>query len=405
MESIEDIYRCYSIYDKKAKRIDEKLYITNNNVQYKLLNYDKNLISYENVKQVYLYRSVIFSMPENQLISFSPQKTIDKKEFCNKYDMNDNIYINEYIDGTLIHLFYDFRIKSWEIATKNAITGNYKLFNKSLGRKTFFTVREMFIDAFTCPTYSTYSKINDLNNNCVINNFAKNYCYIFVLLHPDNPIIFPISKPKLYLTGVYDITPKSNRAINIPPFIYENWGEFNGTTIMFPRRRFFKNWEMLQSEKLIHLKDNEENCGFIATHLSSGERCKFYNGHYKELLRMKTIKSQFLLQYLCLRRTGLLNNYLIQYPGNRKTFRLFKDHFSCFVENLHTGYLMKYVWKIETDTSNKFNQYIDQIHREIFIPNIKNREIISKKKVFDFLMKKHPGEILYVLFSDKRTYS
>jgi hypothetical protein len=75
------------------------------------------------------------------------------------------------------------------------------------------------------------------------------------------------------------------------------------------------------------------------------------------------------------------------------------------VENLHTGYLMKYVWKIETDTSNKFNQYIDQIHREIFIPNIKNNKKITKKKVFDFLMKKHPGEILYVLFSDKRTYS
>ena len=403
METIENIYATYTLDDDNKKNVNEKLYITSNNVQYKILNYDSDYLCYNIDEKIKLYRSVIFSMPEKELLSFTPQKTIEKKKFCDKFDIqNEDIYINEYIDGTLIHLFYDARINTWEIATKSSIDGNYKLFNKTLKRKTIPTVREMFIEAIT---RNDYCNTNNFQTSPVFDIFSKNYCYTFVLLHQENPIIFPITQPKIYLTNVFDISSKNGRVKNIPPTIFQNWGEFNGTTIMFPRSKRFKNWDMLQPERLIHLSDNDNNCGYMATHFPTGQRCKFYNGHYKELLRMKTIKSQYLLQYLCLRRTNVLNDFLVKYPTNRNTFRLFKDHFIKFTEYLHTGYLMKYVWKLPTDTSNKYNQYIDQIHYELFIPNIKKNEKITKKKVFEFLMKKHPGELLYVLFSDKRGYS
>lgn len=403
MESIENIYAVYTLDDSKKHNVNEKLYTTTNNVEYKILNYDSDYLCFNREKQVNLYRSVIFSMPEKEILSFSPQKSIDKSIFCKKYDIrSEDIYINEYIDGTLVHLFYDNRIKKWEIATKSAIGGNYKLYNKSLNMRVKLTVLEMFIEAFT---RNIYSKNNDLNTNIVINNFSKKYCYSFVLLHPCNPIIFPITQPKLYLTNVFDVSSKNGRVISIPPNIFQHWGEFNGTTIMFPITKRFYNWDMLKPEILIHSKENDINCGYIATHLPSGERCMFYNGHYNELLRMQTIKSQYLLHYLCLRRIDKLNDFLVKNPSNRKCFRLFKDHFSEFVENMHVGYLMKYVWKLQTDTSNKYNPYIDQMHREIFLPNIKKNEKITKKKVFEFLMKKHPGELIYVLFSDKRSYS
>jgi hypothetical protein len=220
-------------------------------------------------------------------------------------------------------------------------------------------------------------------------------------MHPDNPIVFPISQPKLYLTNVFDVTPKNNRVIHIPPFVYEQWDMFQNTCILFPNNKNFNHWEDLSPDKLIHIDNIENSCGYIATHLPSGKRCKFYNSRYKELLRLKTTKAQFLLQYLCLRRTHLLNDYLVQYPAQRKRFRLFKDLFKSFVENLHTGYMMKYVWKTPKLIHNKFTNYIDEIHREIFIPNIKNKQKITKQDVFDFLMKKHPGELLFILFSDK----
>ena len=261
----------------------------------------------------------------------------------------------------------------------------------------------MFIDALTRNPYSKNN--NNIHNNITINNLTKNYCYTFVLLHPDNPIIFSITQPKLYLTNVFDVTPKSNRVVNIPPYIYQEWEMFQNTCILFPNSKQFFHWDDLNPDRLIHLNNNEYNCGYIATHIPSGQKCKFYNSDYKELLRLKTIKSQFLLQYLCLRRANILNEYLIQYPGQRNRFRLFKDFFQSFIENLHTGYMMKYVWKTQIDINNKFSKYIDEIHHEIFIPNIKSKMKITKKTVFDFLMKKHPGELLHILFSNKNNNS
>ena len=396
MENIEDLYAVYKVTGSNNPNVNETLYKCNN-LQYKIFNYDKETLCNNASETSKLHRSVVFSSPENELLSFSPQKTVIKEDFITKYDITGNdIYINEYIDGTLIHLFYDNRIKQWEISTKSAIGGNYKLYNYSK-IKTHKTVMEMFIDAIT---RNNYSKTNNINNNNTINQFFKNYCYTFVLLHPDNPIIFPITQPKIYLTNVFDVTPKNNRVINIPPYIYQQWDIFQNTCVLFPNTKQFDHWDALNPDRLIHLTENEDNCGYMVTHIPTGQRCKFYNAKYKELLRLKTVKSQFLLQYICLRRANLLNEYLIQYPGQRKRFRLFKDLFQSFVNNLHTGYLMKYVWKTQQNIDNKFSKYIDEIHHEIFIPNINSNIKITKKTVYDFLMKKHPGELIHSLFSN-----
>ena len=398
MENIEDLYAIYSVNPMKKLKVNETLY-TNNNIEYKILNYDRETMS-DNVSDITkLYRSIVFSSPENELLSFSPQKTINREEFIRKYNVTcDDIYINEYIDGTLIHLFYDDRIKQWEISTKSAVGGNYKLYNSYSKIKTSKNVKDMFLDAIT---RNIYSKTNSISNNTTINNFFKNYCYTFVLSHPDNPIVFPITQPKIYLTNVFDIIPKKGRVINIPPYVYQQWDIFQNTCILFPSTKQFDTWDSLTPERLIHLNNNEENCGYMATHIPSGQRCKFYNGRYKELLRLKTIKSQFLLRYICLRRANLLNDYLVQNPGERKRFRLFKDLFQSFINNLHAGYLTKYVWKAQTEIDNKFAKYIDEIHKEVYIPNIRSNIKITKKTVYDFVIRKHPGELLQVLISNK----
>ena len=40
MESIENIYAVYTLDDSKKHNVNEKLYTTTNNVEYKILNYD-----------------------------------------------------------------------------------------------------------------------------------------------------------------------------------------------------------------------------------------------------------------------------------------------------------------------------------------------------------------------------
>ena len=109
----------YNIFKIKTK------YYNKNNVQYKILNYDSEMLCFDDYISS-LYRSVIASFPENKILSFSPQKSLDKDKFIEKYpNIDDSMIINEIIEGTMINLFYDSRIEKWEISTKSAIGGIY----------------------------------------------------------------------------------------------------------------------------------------------------------------------------------------------------------------------------------------------------------------------------------------
>ena len=117
----------------------------------------------------------------------------------------------------MIQLFYDKRINSWEIASKSAVGGNYYLSNNK--KKASKTLRNMFIESLTCENMSP---THDLDTIKLLAEFPKNYSYTFVMLHPENVIIYPVTTPMLYLVSVYDITPKTKRFINIPPCICES---------------------------------------------------------------------------------------------------------------------------------------------------------------------------------------
>ena len=84
-------------------------------------------------------------------------------------------------------------------------------------------------------------------------------------------------------------------------------------------------------------------------------------------------------------------------------FYKFKEHYDEFIENLHTAYLAKFVWRNVKKVSEKYDNYINAIHREIYIPSIsKTRITITRKVIRNYIMSKPPGEILYSLFYEKR---
>ena len=82
---------------------------------YSILNYNKELLN-DHKENISLYRSVIFSYPELELLSFSPPKMELPNKFFSKEtgEAKSSYYVNEYIDGLLIHLFYDKQLKMLE---------------------------------------------------------------------------------------------------------------------------------------------------------------------------------------------------------------------------------------------------------------------------------------------------
>ena len=401
METEENIYAPFYIKPIKTNKINIRNYIYKGQ-WYKIWNYEKKVLCFNEKKDIRQCRSLILSDPENELLSYSHGKSMEPKVFTQNYSMED-VYINEYIDGTLVHLFYDKRMQSWEIASKNAIGGNYTLFNKKKNQQSHYSLLAMFLEAIQGNNFMCNTERDLTLNNVIFENFPKNYCYNFVLMHPHNNIVFPNEYPKIYLVSVFDIAKKEKKALHIPPFIFESWDCFQNTTILFPRTSCFTNWNQLEDGQFECFNEHESICGYHAIHLETGERCIFPNPIYKELLRFQTMEPKSMFHYLCLRRTFQIKQYLEFFPKFRKKYKLLKEHFDCFIHNLHQAYLTKYVFKTPI-LGNKYVIYVESLHRDIYIKSLSlgEKKSITRKVVHDYIMTKHPGEILYILFTEKR---
>ena len=381
----------------------EKEYIENHNIKEKI--YETTFQSYailnssgEEGETTDNYHSVILEHPSKRLLSFAPPiHTSDFASFVG--DNNDEAYVNEFVEGTFIHLFYDKRISSWEIATKRAIGGMYSYFH--IPGKESITYREMIMEAFR-------EKDMDLNELSFLEFLPKNYCYSFVLQHPTNHIVIPIEIPKMYLVSVYEIDDDKNTATFISPFVYQSWPEFTNLqdgVIYFPKQficSIYNNYtNLIQTNASIHTPYTQ--MGLMFTNLNTGKRCSIINPNYEEISKIRGNHTNLHYQYLCLRRINKVMHFLNYFPQYKSLFYEYKEQMDNFINNIHQSYISYYVKKSGVFISKKYFTIIYSIHHTVFIPSITSsyeKTIIKRSVIKEFINKMDPGKILHILNSD-----
>ena len=122
---------------------------------------------------------------------------------------NDDIQAEEYVDGTMINVFWDELIGEsgdWQITSRSCVEANVGFYLHT-GSKTF---RYMFLDA--CNEKSLeFDYLNKKHED------GSRLCYSFVLQHPENRIVVPYNKPNLVLVKVYKIS-QSNDKLLVTPY-------------------------------------------------------------------------------------------------------------------------------------------------------------------------------------------
>jgi hypothetical protein len=382
---------------------------------YKVYNYDKNILScLDNFHNK--YRSVVFSYPENKLMSFSPPKSIEYNEFIKTYPkiglLEENIIATEKIEGISINLFYDSRIQSWEINTKTNIGGNYWYFmepaisnifanisnmdaHKSNDVSKSSTFYDMFLDALIQP------RNTNLNDNPWIHELPKNYCYSFVLQHPENQIIVPIKSPKLWLVAIYEI--RNNCAIHIPFFEYRTWPILMSMigVIDFPRELRINSYEELQND-IAKYKNHPFRFtkGIVLWNEKTGDRTLLNNPIYNELSKLREIFPGFQYEYFCMKHIGKIAEYLEYFPHYRKKVLAMENIYDDYVKTLHACYMNVYVFKTEDilTISDYYRLFIEELHKTIYLPSINTRKPvkITKSIVKSYISRMEPREQLYI---------
>lgn len=338
------------------------------------------------------YNSIITCPETKKILCFSPPKSMEYNEFIEKNpEITDDILVNEIVEGTMLNLFYDPRISSWEIATRGAVGGNYWYYRNqySVGKyKTTkqITFRKMFLEVFSAQ------EGDDINNLAFLEYLPKDYCYTFILQHPVNHIIKTVTSPVVYLVAVYHLI--DNNVISIPPTVFEEWNCFLGVRglIEFPTRFNEETYDELQKY------DSSDYPGIMFYNLKTGDRTLKEYPKYTNIKELRGNNPNIQYHYLILRSSGKVDEFLSVFPCYKGLFYEFYKQYNNFIQHIHQCYISYYVKKTGQHVSKKYFPLVYKVHHELFLPYKETEKLIMKKEVItEFIKKIHPKELIFYL--------
>lgn len=351
------------------------------NTNYRIIKYNKQYLSNDLVKSSGLFRSVIID-DNDKIVVFSPPKSINPTLFQETYQNVENCIAEEFIEGTMINMFY--HKGEWEIATKSSVGGKTYYFkqdnNEDSEKKNTF--RQMFLE---CCNNIDFDFDKCLN---------KDYCYSFVFQHPNNRIVVPIKTSKIYLIKVYKI---HNYEIieEDKNEHYKKYLEKSG--LILPNRFNFNSYEEIK-EKYASMNTPYEILG-IMIYSINGDRTKFRNPNYEDVKKLRGNQPKLQYQYLCLRQSGQTSEFLKYYPEYKSKFYQFREQLHRFTNALYKNYISCYIKKEQP--LNKFNYEYRNcmfvLHQKYLSELKPNDKCINKNLVIDYINQLNPSHLMFIL--------
>lgn len=339
-----------SQYVKKTNYSDKKKYITMDDLEngYTIVRYDKSLIDMkkiENASTIGNMRSVIFSK-SGELVCYSPPKSIQWEEFrYSEYYFAQQPLFEEYVEGTMINMFWDEYCQSWEFATKNTI-GCKKAFQCIDFLQTQQNIQppksfeDMFLEAY-------------YHNNLHYINFDKTKCYSFVLQHPENRIVSYISEPRVYLISSYkienncvmlndmsDIKQQVNDLVNVRRF---------PSVLRFP----------IKYEDTTDVEDFRNHpdyniMGIVIKNPKNGYYAKIRNNTYMNVKEMVGNSPSLLSRFVSLYKSMRLDEYVSLFPEHHNYFYYYQCLLINYIALLETSY--HYIYILKNDINHYFTR-------------------------------------------------
>ncbi len=285
-------------------------------------------------------RSSVYNS-NGKLVAFSPLSSCDIDTF---FDSNgkllEHIRIEEYVEGTMINLFYDNNI--WNISTKSTVGGKNNFYiNGSNKQKTFY---EMFHECW---------KDQNLGD---INSLSKKYSYSFVMQHKDNRIINKVFNNRLVLIAMYlqdyednleNGEIKTNVSMIYDEKVFEVMRQFGFEfPVVSGSSDCYDTKEKLIQEFASPYTDYSI-MGINLFNTKTGERSKLRNPAYEELKKLRGNQAKIEYHYMTLRKLGKVDEFLDFFPEYQEDFNMYEckiinyqhellDEFNkCYIKRKH----------------------------------------------------------------------
>ena len=370
-ELIQDV-----IEKKKNNVVHEEIIVKDNSEEKYILKYNKKYINETNDMVLGLYRSVVCAFIDGKIevLSFAPPKSLNKNRFMEENELSKCIQL-DFAEGTMVNVFWDKTADEWNINTKSCI-GARCSWNSD---KTF---RFLFLDAMN----ETQLEFDDLD---------KNYCYSFVLQHPENKIVVPLTEKKLILTNVYEINNEGeNVTITTRPDVVKN---FKGNHIFENTIESFEFWDELLEH---YASDNLEYTqqGIVVVN-KEGHRLKLRNRNYERVKHLKGNNPKLQFHYYYLRQKGMVSEFLKYYPEYRALFSQFRNDMHSFTAQLHVNYINCFIQKQKklSEYPYQYKPHMYALQEKYINELFHEKKYVNKQVVIDYVNSLPPQRLMYAV--------
>ena len=370
-ELIQDV-----IEKKKNNVVQEEIIVKDNSEEKYILKYNKKYINETNDMVLGLYRSVVCAFIDGKIevLSFAPPKSLNKNRFMEENELSKCIQL-DFAEGTMVNVFWDKTADEWNINTKSCI-GARCSWNSD---KTF---RFLFLDAMN----ETQLEFDELD---------KNYCYSFVLQHPENKIVVPLTEKKLILTNVYEINNEGeNITITSRPDVVKN---FKGNHIFENTIESFEFWDELLDH---YASDNLEYTkqGIVVVN-EEGHRIKLRNRNYERVKHLKGNNPKLQFHYYYLRQKGMVAEFLKYYPEYRALFSQFRNDMHSFTAQLHVNYINCFIQKQKklSEYPYQYKPHMYALQEKYINELFHEKKYVNKQVVIDYVNSLPPQRLMYAV--------
>lgn len=240
------------------------------------------------IPHVRMMRSVVWDTMANRPVSVTPAKSVEG-EAIPYVTAVEQLRAEHFVDGTLIGLFYDKYSSQWRIHTRSVLGAQSRYFSQTT---TFATMFEQAVKA---------ARIE-------FDSLDKNSCYSWVLQHPENRIVVPVDRARVFCVQKATIQEDGSFTVD------DLTGVPNAVQVIRDIKSTQDLWDLLAewNKRFGHAAQ-----GIVVHYLPSGSRYKIRTPEYNRVraLRGNSARRDFL--WLDLWRSGKLLDYLRLYPEER----------------------------------------------------------------------------------------
>lgn len=363
-----------------TKVINDNLYATDKGIKVKqvncddkklyMLNYIRSKLTEGNVDSLGLFRSVITD--GINILCFSPPKSIKIVNFINNLNYKD-VKIEEFIEGTMINLFY--YNNTWMCSTKGTIGAKCKFF-----RDYPKTYRVLFLEAMESCNLE-FSMLN------------PEFCYSFILQHPENRIVVPFARKNLVLTSMYRCTNNNVESVDLI--------NIQGAEISYAKT--IENiYESYHGQSFLDLFDyfsslniDYKNMGIVLK--CNGKRSKIWNPSYLKVKSLRGNNPKIQFQYFHLLKDKKLREFLKFYPEYNELFNKYKIDLFSWTDQLWKNYKSCYIRKEAPlrKYSLQFRTHMFKIHEAYINDLMPQNKKTDKLYVINYVKSLEPAQLMY----------